>query len=448
MELTPARTAGPPPVQLAREGVRRRHLGPHHPHDDQLETARLHDRRRPLVAEAHLVDVGDLHLGAAATAHGRRRLLSHQTAVLLHDLLDLGAARQHGRGQGSGPHRVTAGVVHPALAQHRVVHVPDEELIGTVERRRPVGHRHVQHRSVAGLQQERLHADLAGRVVEPVGADLADVRLPRHPRPGGQPAAQQLELGRTQRGVVQQGHGANLRRGPAHPGPHFDTSCKPPIFGQQLSTSSSPIGTGCLIADLRCRHGHPARRNRGCGAGRRHDGARSAGPEARASAAGCRLRTRPRAPAHPTAAAGPAHRGDRARRLPAGAHLPLPPAAHLVRPLRGLSSRLRPGARGGVSSPRRRPPARCAPSRPRARRASGNVSRRSSASPGSASTTPPELRPAQTRKLRTRATPVTRRIATSSGANSCRTGGCCDLGGRSRLACASRSSIRSSTKLW
>jgi hypothetical protein len=115
-------------------------------------------------------------------------------------------------GQYGGVQRIAARVVRPARAEHGVVHGAHQPGLATGQRRPPVRERHVQHRPAAGPDEQRLDADLTGRVVEPVRAHPVQVGGGRAgvPRSAGQPPGQQFELGRPDLGPVQQRHAAML----------------------------------------------------------------------------------------------------------------------------------------------------------------------------------------------------------------------------------------------
>src|SRR5690606_14256328 len=63
-------------------------------------------------------------------------------------------------------------------------------------------------------EQVRLDADLTGRIVEPVGADGAQVRRrPREPRLARQPDRDELRLGRCDGRLIDDRHSASLASG-------------------------------------------------------------------------------------------------------------------------------------------------------------------------------------------------------------------------------------------
>ncbi len=141
------------------------------------EVAGAHHGRRALVAGVDLGDDRDRGARCPAAADVGAGLARLPPTVDVEDLLDLGAAGEHRRRHGTRPDRVGGRVVHPAGAEHRVLGGADQVGGRAGQLGRPVGDRHVQHRAARGPQQERLDADLAGRVVEPVARRAAR----RHP---------------------------------------------------------------------------------------------------------------------------------------------------------------------------------------------------------------------------------------------------------------------------
>lgn len=174
--------------------------------DDQLH--RVGDDENVVLVDDPL-DRADLrHVAAAVDVdrHGRRAHLA--PAVDLEVLLGLADAAADGVGQRHRVHRVGAGVVHPAAAEDRVLGRADQPLVGVVERRGAVGQRDLVDRPVGGGDQDRLHADLAGRIVEAVRPLTHHLDAGRSLVPGsaGQPGRQQFELRGAQCRPVQQCH--------------------------------------------------------------------------------------------------------------------------------------------------------------------------------------------------------------------------------------------------
>jgi hypothetical protein len=139
-----------------------------------------------------------------------RRLAGHPLAVgLLQHLVGLAVARQRGRDHRRDEDGVAAAVVDPALAEHRVLHRADQQVVGALERGAPVGQRHLQHRAVAGADEQHLDADLAGRVVQAERRDLLELcGVALEPRLARRPGRQGLELRRDEFCLVEECHAA------------------------------------------------------------------------------------------------------------------------------------------------------------------------------------------------------------------------------------------------
>ncbi len=115
------------------------------------------------------------------------------------------------RQQFGDQHRVVTAVVHPARAQHAVLHGADEGVFGAFQRRPAVGERHKVGRPPGGCGvggDQELDADLALRIVQPEPAGLLQHRrrATAVPGPGGQPLGEQLDLGRLDGGAVDDRH--------------------------------------------------------------------------------------------------------------------------------------------------------------------------------------------------------------------------------------------------
>ena len=117
------------------------------------------------------------------------------------------ALTRHGHG---GEHddepRVTQPVVDPAGAEHGVLHLGDERVLGVVEGFVPVGERDL-HQLTSRRDEVGLHADATVGIVESVGPDHLDgVGGRGAPRSGRGPLGDELGLGRSDRRSVEEGH--------------------------------------------------------------------------------------------------------------------------------------------------------------------------------------------------------------------------------------------------
>ena len=136
--------------------------------------------------------------------------MRHALAVgLLQHLVGLAVAGERGRDRRRDEDGVAAPVVDPALAEHRVLHRADQQVVGALERGAPVGQRHLQHGAVAGADEQHLDADLAGRVVEAERRDLLErPGIALEPRLARRPGREGLELRRDEFGLVEECHAA------------------------------------------------------------------------------------------------------------------------------------------------------------------------------------------------------------------------------------------------
>ena len=109
-----------------------------------------------------------------------------------------------GAGVAAHRHRVRGRVIHPPAAEHRVLHGPQQRVLGSLERAGPVGHRDVQE-TLTPAQDHRFDTDLAGRVVETVGAHLRE-GAGTGPRLTVEPLPDDVELAGNEDRVVDDGH--------------------------------------------------------------------------------------------------------------------------------------------------------------------------------------------------------------------------------------------------
>ena len=91
------------------------------------------------------------------------------------------------RGQHDDEPGVAQAVVDPASAEHGVLHLDDEGVVGAVQRFVPVRQRDLQQRPT-GRDEVRFHADATVRIVEAIGTDhLHRTVGPEPPRLGRSP---------------------------------------------------------------------------------------------------------------------------------------------------------------------------------------------------------------------------------------------------------------------
>ena len=136
-----------------------------------------HDAGRVVRSELEAVDRHSLLRPAAALdADVARRDVP---AAVVHGHAEGLALTGHGNG---GEHDDEPGVaqpvVHPAGAEHGVLHLDDEGVLGPVEGFVPVGERDLQQRA-AGGDEVGLHADATVGIVEAVGPDHLDGNVGR-----------------------------------------------------------------------------------------------------------------------------------------------------------------------------------------------------------------------------------------------------------------------------
>ena len=129
-------------------------------------------------------------------------------AAVVHGHTDGLALTRHGNGRKHDDEPgVAQPVVHPAGAEHGVLHLGDEGVLGPVEGFVPVGERDLQQRAPGG-DEMGLHADATVGIVEAVGPDHVDGNVGGGtPRLGRGPTGDELVLGGRDGRSVEEGHG-------------------------------------------------------------------------------------------------------------------------------------------------------------------------------------------------------------------------------------------------
>lgn len=221
----PGQDAGPAlplPAQPGR-GVR---LGADQPGQHQLVGPGVHGGEPGVVVRDGRADGGYRGPRPAAAGDGDARPDRPQPAVRQQAQVGLPPAGQDGAGQGRGPDRVAAAVIQPARAENGVLGRRDQVRVRPRQRAPAVGQRHLEQ-AVARPEQERLDPDLAGRVVQPEGAQRMEPGRAAGPGPPGQPGVQNLPQRRVEGRLMEHSHPGRVGLSPGC-GPRPARRCRRP----------------------------------------------------------------------------------------------------------------------------------------------------------------------------------------------------------------------------